>query len=115
MERLVDSYIRARTLKFFLQRSRSNEATIHDLVQKIEGSFNQKEFSLGVFLDIDGAFDNASFGSMDGASGEHVVVLTLRRWIDAMLRCQGSRKSRMLTGISTVHSVVEHGGGWSTL
>jgi hypothetical protein len=33
---------------------------VHDLVQK--------EFALGVFLDIDGSFDNASFGSMDAAS-----------------------------------------------
>jgi hypothetical protein len=40
---------------------------------------NQKEFALGVFLDIDGPFDIASFGSMDAASGEHGVVLTLRR------------------------------------
>jgi hypothetical protein len=31
-----------------------------------------------VFLDIDGAFDNVSFG----------VVLTLRRWINAMLCCR---------------------------
>jgi hypothetical protein len=41
-----------------------------------------------VFLDIDGAVDNASFGSMDEASGEHEVILTLRRWIDTMLRCR---------------------------
>jgi hypothetical protein len=41
-----------------------------------------------VFLDIDGAFDNAFFGSMDTASGEHGVALTLRRWIDAMFCCQ---------------------------
>jgi hypothetical protein len=47
-----------------------------EAVQTIEGSLNQKEFALGVFLDIDGAFD-ASFGSMDVASGEHGVVLTL--------------------------------------
>jgi hypothetical protein len=38
-----------------------------------------------VLLDIDGAFDNTSFGSMDAASGEHGFVLTLRKWIDAML------------------------------
>jgi hypothetical protein len=49
---------------------------------------NQKEFVLGVFLDIDGAFDNASFGSIDAASSEHGVVLTLHRWINAMLRSQ---------------------------
>jgi hypothetical protein len=44
-----------------------------------------------VFLYIDGAFDNTSFGSMDAASGEHGFVLTLRRWIDAMLRCRRVR------------------------
>jgi hypothetical protein len=48
------------------ERQRSTD--LHGLVQKIEGSLNQKEFALGVFLDIDGAFDNASFGSMDAAS-----------------------------------------------
>jgi hypothetical protein len=98
MERL-DSYIRAGPWKFFplmesqyaYQRGRSTEAALHDLVQKIEGSLNQKEFALGVFLDIDGAFDNSSFGSMDAVSGEHGVVLTLRRWIDAMLRCRSVR------------------------
>jgi hypothetical protein len=51
-----------------MQRGRSTEAALHDLVQKIEGSLNQNKFALGVFLDIDGAFDSASFGSMDAAS-----------------------------------------------
>jgi hypothetical protein len=70
MKRLVDSYIRAGPLKFFtlmesqyaFQRGRFTEAAL--LVQKIEGSLN----TLGVFLDKYGAFDNASFGSMDAAS-----------------------------------------------
>jgi hypothetical protein len=87
MEWLVDSYIRAGPLKSFplmelqyaYQRGRSTEAAFHDLVQQIEGSLNQKEFALVVFLDIDGAFDYASLDSMDAASGDHGVVLTLRR------------------------------------
>jgi hypothetical protein len=99
IERLVDSYIRAGPLKsiplmesqYAFQRGRSTEAALHDLVQKFEGILNQKEFVLSVFLDIDGSFDNASFGSMDAASGEHGVVLILRRWIDAMLRCRSVR------------------------
>jgi hypothetical protein len=99
MERLVDSYIRTGPFTSFplmesqyaYQSGRSTEAALHDLVQKIEGRLNQKEFVLGVFLDIDGAFDNVSFGSMDAVSGEHGVVLTLRRWIDAMLHCQSVR------------------------
>jgi hypothetical protein len=112
MERLVDSYIRAGPLKSFpLTESqyaylRSTEAALHDLVQKIEGNFNQKEFALGVFLDICGAFDNASFGSIDAASGEHGVVLTLRRWIDAMLRC---RSVRVEIRRSSVRVVVNQG------
>jgi hypothetical protein len=99
MERLVDSYIRAGLLKSFplmesqytYHRDRSTEAAFHDLVQKIVRSWNQKEFALGVFLDIDGAFDNASFGSINAASGGHGVVLTLRKLIDAMLRCRSVR------------------------
>jgi hypothetical protein len=63
-ERLVDSYIRADLFKSFSlmesqyadQRSRSTEAALCDLVKKIEGGLNQKEFALGVFLDIVGAF-----------------------------------------------------------
>jgi hypothetical protein len=77
--------------QYAYQRSRSTETVLHDLVQKIEGSLNQEEFALGVFLDIDGAFDNASFGSMDVTSGKHGVVLTLRRWIEAMVRCRNVR------------------------
>jgi hypothetical protein len=56
-------------------------------MQTREGSLNQKKFALGVFLYIDGAFDNALFGSIDAVSGEYEVVLTLCRWIDAMLCC----------------------------
>jgi hypothetical protein len=59
---------------------------------------NQKEFALSVFLDLDRAFDNASFSSIDAARGEHGVVLTLRRWIDQGKQCQGARKSGMPTG-----------------
>jgi hypothetical protein len=60
MERLMDSNIKAGPLKSFslmesqyaYQRGRFTEAALHDLVQKIEGSLNQKEFAVGVFLDI---------------------------------------------------------------
>jgi hypothetical protein len=63
MERLVDFYIRAGPLK----SSRLWNHSMHTIERQ-----NQKEFALGVFLDIDGSFDNdnASFGAMDAASGE---------------------------------------------
>jgi hypothetical protein len=56
------------------QRSKSTEASLHNIVQKIEESLNQKEFALGMFQDIDGAFDNAFFGSIDAVSGEHGLL-----------------------------------------
>jgi hypothetical protein len=69
--------------QYAYQRSRFTEAALNDLVQKFEGSLIQKEFALGVFLDIDGAFDNASFGSMDAASmhlKKRLVKLTRFSW-----------------------------------
>jgi hypothetical protein len=106
MERLVDSYIDP--LRLFL-------------FKRLRGVSIKKELALGVFLGIGGAFDNSSFGSMDPASGEHGVTLTLRRWIDAVPHCRSvrsgkavsgcTRKSGMLTWRSTVPFVVEHGGG----
>jgi hypothetical protein len=44
-------------------------------------------------------------------SGKHGVALTLRRWIDAMLRCDVELRS----GSAGCQGVVEHGGGLSTL
>jgi hypothetical protein len=52
----------------------------------------KKKFAMGLFLDIDGAFDKTSFGSIyDAASGEHGIVITLRRWIDVMLCFRSAR------------------------
>jgi hypothetical protein len=52
---------------------------------------NKNKLALGLFLDINRSFNNASFGSMDAAIGEHGVVLTLPRWINAMLLCRSVR------------------------
>lgn len=38
--------------------------SIQDLARKIENPLANKEIVLGVFLDIEGAFDNTSFGSI---------------------------------------------------
>jgi hypothetical protein len=44
---------------------------LHDIVYKIDGSLAQKEFALGVFLDVEGAFDNIYFESIDDAVSNH--------------------------------------------
>jgi hypothetical protein len=88
------------TSQYAYQRAGSTEAALHNLVQKIEGSLNQKEFALGVCLDIDGAFDNASFGSMVVASIE-----LFEPCVGGLMACFDLRE---------VPSVVEHGGGWAS-
>jgi hypothetical protein len=49
-------------------KGKSTEIALHDLVYKIDGSLAQKEFALGVFLDVEGVFDNISFEVIDYAS-----------------------------------------------
>jgi hypothetical protein len=39
-------------------KNRSTEAALHNLV---DGSLAQAEFALGVFLDVEGAFDSTPF------------------------------------------------------
>jgi hypothetical protein len=60
-------------------KEKSTETALHDLVYKIDGSLAQKEFALGVFLDVEGAFDNTSFESMDDAASDHRVCSTINR------------------------------------
>jgi hypothetical protein len=67
---------------------------------------NQKQFALGVFLDIDGAFENASFGSMDAA-----IMGLFQPCVGGLMPCFAVEAF----GSSTVPSVVEHGGRRPTL
>jgi hypothetical protein len=89
MERL-DLHIKEGPLKDYLLnpmqyaylKGKSTETALHDLVYKIYGSLAQKEFALGVFLDVEGAVDNTSFESMDDAASDHGVCSTINRWIE---------------------------------
>jgi hypothetical protein len=66
-------------------KGKSTKIALHDLVYKINGSLAQKEFALSVFLDVEGAFDNTSFESMDAVVSDHDVCSTINRWVDFML------------------------------
>ena len=43
---------------------KSTDTALHVLVGKIEKALYNKEYALGVFLDIEGAFNNASTDSL---------------------------------------------------
>ena len=52
---------------------RSTETALTDLVERIEGAFSRKEYAIGVFLDIQGAFDNVTAKAIvEGMKGKHL-------------------------------------------
>ena len=65
LERLLDLHIRNRIPRNRLSssqhaycRGKSVDTALHSLVGEIETAFHHKEFALGAFLDIEGAFNN---------------------------------------------------------
>ena len=40
------------------------ETALHQIVVRVEKALNEQEVALGVFLDIEGAFNNTSYDSM---------------------------------------------------
>jgi hypothetical protein len=58
---------------------------LHRLVVRVDEALNQQEIALGVFLDIEGAFNNTSYDSMCAALAGHGVDYTIVRWIRAIL------------------------------
>jgi hypothetical protein len=50
---------------------------LHQLMAWIEKAIDQQEIALGVFLDIEGAFNNISYNSMYAALAGHGVDYTI--------------------------------------
>lgn len=93
MEKLIDEYIKSEILinnplskeQFAYQAGKSTITALHTLTTKIEKSFSAKEILLASFLDIEGAFDNASFVSMRNAMRNRGFNETIVYWIVEML------------------------------
>jgi hypothetical protein len=93
MERLVDRFNRDETLtlsplhpnQHAYQTSNSTETALHQLMVRIEKALDQEETALGVFLDIEGAFNNTSYDSICASLARRGVSHTIIRWIQATL------------------------------
>ncbi len=94
LERLVERWWREGVLverplhnhQHAYQTGRSVETALHCLVGRIEKAIEAKEFALGAFFDIAGAFDSVSFTSMEVALRGRNVEPTLVKWTGNMLR-----------------------------
>jgi ribonuclease HI len=99
LERLTDFHIRRNVLtinplhsnQHAYQRGRSTMSAIYKLTSLIESTLDIKQVALAVFLDIEGAFDRATFESFTTAARNKGIDEFLIEWILSML------KKRILT------------------
>jgi hypothetical protein len=93
MERLVDRNLRDEALALVPlhpnqrahQAGKSVETALHQLVVWVEKALNQQKIALGVFLDIEGAFNNTCCAAMCDALVRRGSEYTIVWWIRATL------------------------------
>ena len=64
------------------------ETAFHQLMVPVEKALDQQEIALGIFLDIEGVFNNTSYDSICAALVKHGVDYTIVRWVKATLEGQ---------------------------
>jgi ribonuclease HI len=97
LERLVERDIRDGALtrtplherQHAYRTGRSTESALHQMVSRVEKALEQREFALGVFFDIQGAFDNTPFEAVETALRQRLVRPSVTRWTGNMLRQRG--------------------------
>ena len=123
-ERLIDRHIRDGTLvRYPLHANqhaylagKSTDTALHNLVNKIERAVHGKQYALGVFLDIEGAFNNASSGSLLNVLRSKRVSNTVIDWIKSMLSTRIARAASGDTIIEVrLHKGFPQGGVLSAL
>jgi hypothetical protein len=76
----------------------SVKTALHQLVAWTEKVLDQQETALGVFLNIEGVFNNNSYDSVCAALAKHGVNCTIIQWIRATL--EGQLATAFLGGVS---------------
>jgi len=109
---LLDLPIHPRQHAF--QAGKSTESTLHQLVNRIEKALEAGQYALGVFFDIQGAFDNTPLVSVRRALRDHKVSFAVQQWISALL---DQRKVGVQVGSIYIHVKTQcglpYGGGLS--
>ena len=93
MEKLIYRCIRSGPLhdlpihprQHALQTGKSTQSILYQLVGRIERALDANEYSLGVFFDIEGAFDHTPTSAVSEALASWKVPRFLRTWITANL------------------------------
>jgi ribonuclease HI len=103
LERLIDWYIRTPELigrlkkanQFAYMAGVSTDAALHQVVARIEKTLKSGEYAIGVFLDIRGAFSDATFKSLINGLVRNDVCGVCTRFIRHMLVSRAVETSYM--------------------
>jgi retron-type reverse transcriptase len=114
MEKMINIHLRSEFLlerplhknQYAYQPGKSTETALHNLVTKIEKALNEKEVALCAFIDIEGAFDNTSYKSIEKAALQKGFEISTVKWIQSML---ASRKIITKIGDSSVTATAVKG------
>lgn len=107
LEKIIDRDLRDSTLKkapihknqHAYQTGKSTETALHQLTSKIELAIDQKQYALGAFFDIAGAFDNAPSKVIIKALQDRKAKSTTIKWISTLLT---TRKVTTKNGTSEI-------------
>ena len=64
----------------------AGKSTLHQLVGRIERALDAKEYTLGVFFDIEGVFDNTTMDAIRTVLDDRKVHRSVRNWIIALIK-----------------------------
>jgi len=93
LKKLVESFIKTGPLahkplslcQYAYKEGRSTDTVLHHLVGSIETQLRAKGYALGVFLDIEGAFDSTSYPVIEKAMADHDIPVAIIDWTLSML------------------------------
>ena len=78
-------YDQLSTKQFGFRKGYSTEAALHKIIHRIEKRIRNSGMALGLFLDIEGAFDKVSFQAINKALNRFNIDETTKNWINSWL------------------------------
>jgi len=124
LEKRVDRYLRSDPLvsvpihphQHAFQGGKSTESALHQLVGRIEKALDAREYSLGVFSDTEGVFNNTSCKSIRLTLNEWKVHKSICNWIITMLAHQILlAKAETFINMVIASCGLQQGGGLSPI
>lgn len=93
MEKVIDRSIKETALtkipldiaQHAYQKGKSTESALHTVVLELEKALNYKCVAAGIFVDIEGAFDNTGYDVIRKAIDRFGIEPAIAEWIQAML------------------------------